>query len=220
MNISRVLVPLLHATVLVVIGLRLGGCASGPTAWEQSYVPEPAATRLPASPKEAPVNIRSVPMERVDAVMAELDREAAASDVPREQWSPETRAASNARLLRALQYTGDPASAEVLGLSRFRSTTLLRPQTSDSASLMNFARSIGADQAIWSTKYLGKAQTIVEKPVTTFNAPSYWGYGRRWNDDACWSHRDYWNGGSTTTWVPIKVEADEYLYVVFFLKTE
>lgn len=145
--------------------------------------------------------------------MTELDRQCAESDVPREQWTPEHKAAAKAELLRALQVTDPPESVEVLGVSRFRSTKLLRPGSDDSESLSTFARSVNADTALWSIKYLGKTDTIVDRPVTTFSSGyGYWGRGRRWRDDA-WD-----NWGSSTTWVPVRVQADEYLYVVFFLR--
>lgn len=198
-----------------IAALFVAGCASGPSVWEQAFVSETGVAVQKSTPSDSklpPVNIRSVPIERIDAVMLELDQEAAASDVPKEQWPPDKKAAAKARLLRALQVTDTPESVEVRGVSRFRSTTLLRPQSDDRESLAAFARSINANTALWSSKYLGKADTIVDKPVTSFgNRFSYWGGGRHWRDD-CW---DDW--GSSTTWVPVRVQADEYLYVVFFL---
>lgn len=158
--------------------------------------------------------VRKVPIERVNAAMKDLDEQAAASNVPREQWSAEQKAAAKTRLLRALQVTEDPSRVEVIGVSRFRSTTLIRPDGPDREALAKFAQSLGATRALWTNEYLGKTDTIVEKPVTSFGTRSgYWGDGRAWRDDR-WP--DYW--GNSTTWVPVRVEADEYLYVAFFLR--
>jgi hypothetical protein len=213
---SRSIVRLALCALGLAAACSAGGCASSPSAWEQGFVGEPGVSIQPEAARAAggptPVNIRSVPIERVDAVMLELDAEAAASDIPKEQWPADKNSAAKARLLKALQVTQAPDSVEVRGVSRFRSTTLLRPDSTNSESLAAFARSINANTALWSMKYLGKADKIVEKPVTNFGSRGYWGRGRHWDDD-CWS--DHW--GSSTTWVPVRVQADEYLYVVFYL---
>ena len=96
-----------------IAALFVAGCASGPSVWEQAFVSETGVAVQKSTPSDSklpPVNIRSVPIERIDAVMLELDQEAAASDVPKEQWPPDKKAAAKARLLG----TDEPAGPRPL----------------------------------------------------------------------------------------------------------
>jgi hypothetical protein len=207
----------------------LSGCANGSSSiWESSYLPStdgPRETQPLRSARNSAGNVvldlialREVPADRIDQVMADLDRAVSQSDVPRQQWTPEQKAEAHAKLLRGLQVVEDPSSVEVLGVSRFKSTETLRPEREDARDIRELAAKLGAHEAVWSRRYLGKADKIVERPVTSIGAgPGWWGH--RWDDrwgSGHGGHSDW--GASTTSWVPVRVEADEVMYTVFFLR--
>ncbi len=201
------------AAIVFGAAALLGGCAADPSVWEQGFVREDGGARA-ALQAQTPVRVRAVPFERVEQFMNELDAEVAASDVPRTQWAPDKKQAAEAKLLRGLQVTADPASVDVVGVSRFRTTDDLRPDSRDQPALMSFARDVGANEVVWTTRYLGKADKIVEKPVTRIGGSrGYWGNG--WYGE--WGSGGDW-GGSSTTWVPVRVQADERMFVLFFLR--
>ncbi len=190
---------------VILAGLPLGGCAT--SAWEREFVP---SAELAERPGDAPVRVREVPWDRLQQGLRELEAQASQSDAPMSEWSSEKRAEAKARLLRTLQVTDDPAGVTVVGRSDFRTTTQLRPETSGQEELIKLAHKVGASEVVWSRRLLGKADTIVQEPVTTFSSA----FGRSWG------RRRYGGGFSdtTTSWVPVRVQADEYAYVAYFLK--
>lgn len=201
------------ATLIVpVLASLLAGC-SGPSVWQQGYVRDERAAVAPL-PDSAPVRVREVPWERMGGTLRDLEQRVAASDRPPAEWSPQQQLDAKATLLRGLQVTADPASVEVVGRSEFRTTDTVVPLGADRASLERFARSIGATDAVFAARSLGRADKIVDRPVTSTGYVSVWGSSRRdrdrWWDDS-YSH-------SSTTWVPVKVTAEETGFVVFFLR--
>lgn len=211
-SITRVL-PAALAPALALTAFVAGGC-SGPTVWEQSFARSPDALPAPALPAEAPVAVRGLPWERMQGALADLDREYAAGDVPPGEWPAERRAAVKERLLRALQVTAPPGSVDVVGRCEFRTTDTIRPDAGDAGVLERFARSVGADSVVWSSRVLGRTEKIVDRPVTTLGTTTYWGPRR--GPDRWWS--DSWTE-NTTTWVPVRVPADETGFVAFFLRS-
>lgn len=203
-RLSSRLVPIAAAAV----PLFAAACSTSP--WERSFEPSTQASIAPA-PSDAPVRIREVPWDRIQATLRELEAEVAASDVPPEEWPPERRAEADARLLRALQVTRDPATVEILGVSEFRTTDPIRPGGADQDQLARFARQIGATEVVWSRRYLGKTERIVDRPVTYYDFGSGWALGRYRRGAGVFT-------GSTTTWLPVVVEADESAYLAFFLR--
>ncbi len=201
--------------VMIVLGAALGGAGgAGPSVWERAFEPCVGAALTPA-PKEAPVRVREVAWERVHGALRELDEEAAATDVPPEEWPPERRDRARAALLRALQVTADPAEIEVLGVSEFRTTDPLRPGGAGAEELRRFARQIGADEVVWASRYLGKAQRIEDRPVSAYTTGTDWFFGRRgrWGRGGSGFYSE-----TTTTWVPVAVEADEHAFIAFYLR--
>jgi hypothetical protein len=160
-----------------------------------------------------PLQIRSVPWERIDATLKSLEKEAAASDLAPEDWPAEKKAAAHAELLRGLQVRQDPRRVEVLGRSEFATTADMRPDTArGKAELEEFAEKIGADTVVWSSRPLGMADVIVDRPVTTYGTSDAWfrdGSGR-WRSSAFSS--------TETTWVPTRMQADRTGYIAFFLR--
>jgi hypothetical protein len=181
----------------------LQGCRTSP--WESEYRSAGAA----ATPlvKEAPVRIREVPWERIQATLVELDKERTASDIHPDDWDAARKLEAKAKLLRGLQISEDPRSVEVLGRSVFRTTDAIRP---DDGVLMAFARKKGATTVVWSSSYMGKTDVVRSEPVTEWRTGSW----QRWNDNrgsTTWSE-------SSTIWVPIVISADERAWMAFFLR--
>ena len=200
---------------LVCLGaaaLLLGGCA-GRSVWEQTFVSAPDATATAALNERAAVRSRSIPWDRMQRTLTDLERDAAASDVHPEDWTAQQKRDARMKLLRGLQFGGDPARTEVLGRCEFRTTETLRPDGDDRAALEAFARKVGATDVVWSNKILGKTEKIENRPVTSSSTGNFWGSHRdrdRWWDD------NY--SQTTTTWVPMRVPADDTGFVAYFLR--
>jgi len=199
----------MNRIVLVLIGsaaAALAGCAS---PWKASFRPDPDAGGVRFERTER-VAVLEVPWERVDAAIRELTEDAKASDVHPNEWPQEKKDAAKARLLSALQVQGGPTDWIVLGHSSFKTISSADP---GDPSLTEFARSIGADEARWSSLYLGKVLTTRDEPVRSFTTGTLWVYdGRRGRSVP----RTFTQ--STTAWVPVTVQADERAYMVFYLR--
>lgn len=198
--------------ILIVLGVAasLGGCAA-PSMWERNYVGSQATPLPPA----APVQVRKVAWERVQGVLKDMESQAAASDIHPNDWSEGKKAEVKSQMLRGLQVSENPATVEVLGRSNFRTTSAINPETTDDAALSEFARKLGATRVAWTSSYLGKADTIVQEPVSTWSQGTTWGAR---DERGRYRSRDY--SENSTTWVPIRVQADEYAYVAYFLRDE
>lgn len=187
--------------------VALAGC--GPSIWEARFEP----TSFTASPleKDAAVQIRQVPWETLDRALRDIEADIAASDIHPDEWPAERKTAARAKLLRGLQVSADPEAVRVLGRSVFRTTDDVRANDGELAA---FAREIGATMVVWSSNHLGLRERVVQEPVTE--------YRQGWWDDYSGRGRRRPRGGSysetTTTWVPLTVQADEYLFIVYFLQ--
>lgn len=190
----------------------MSGCA-GPSVWEQGYVPDDSGMKV-VNAGAGPVRVREVPWERMGAGLRELDQRLAASDRPPSEWSAQQRSEAKATLLRTLQVSADPSAVEVVGRSDFRTTDSVVPLGADRESLERFARRVGATDAVFASRSLGRADKIVDRPVTSTGYVSVWGSSRRGRDR--WWDDSY--SQSSTTWVPVRVSAEETGFVVFFLR--
>jgi hypothetical protein len=202
---------------VVVMAGALGGCSS-PSVWEQGYVgPRPPAKAGDSAVVGRSVTIRNVPWDRVQEVRRSIEAEASSSDVHPDEWPSEKKADVKARLLRGLQVSTDPSRVEILGRSEFKTTDTVRPETPEGeAELAAFARRLGADMVVWSGRTLGKADKIVDRPVTTTSSS---GWGRPWDGGRDGhSSRDWGYTDSSTSWVPVRIQADESGFVAFFLR--
>ncbi len=181
------------------------GCATSP--WQSTY------TALLSEPLAATtdVKIRAVAWERLEPVLRELDAEAARSDVPPEEWSSDLRLARQSKLLSALQVSAEPARVDMVGRSAFKTTDRVDPEDGQLAAL---ARLKGANLVVYSSSYLGKSEKIVSEPVTTFSSgtESWWGSDARRRR----RHTDF--SETSTSWVPMKIQADEHFFVAYFLR--
>ena len=110
-----------------------------------------------------------------------------------------------AKLLRGLQVTEDPATVQILGRSEFQTTDPVRP---DDGSLAAFARKIGATTVVWTSKYRGRRDTVVDEPVTEWRTGTI--------TTARGRHTTFTE--SSTVWYPVLMKEDEYAFVAFFLR--
>ncbi|RMH11507.1 MAG: hypothetical protein D6695_09005 [Planctomycetota bacterium] len=196
---------MLKVTALVFLGV-LGGCAS---VWERGFEARAGVVRKPLD-DEVAVEIRQAPWARVEQALVELSEMWEQSDEPYEQWPEERKREADAKLLRALQVTDPPESVEIVGRSSFKTTDRIRPHD---GRLARFARQIGADRAIWASRYVGKSDRVESRPVhsTGYRRVTY--YDRRADKYRTRYEYDDW-----TTYVPVVVSADETAWVVYFLR--
>lgn len=195
----------MRSALLIALALSLSACVS---PWEESFEAAPGAYLEPLPP-EAPVDVRRVPWERLDVALVELEREVIESDTHPSEWPDERLAARDGRLLLALQVS--QPDARILGRSVFRSVDPIRP---DDGQLGTFARQLGADLAIWSSRYQGKTTIVKQEPVTTYGS-RYGGRGRYGYD----SDRGSYISFQETSYVPVVIEADEYAWVAYYVRT-
>lgn len=177
------------------------------SSWQRHLSRGPDAAA--ALPETDAVRIRQVPWERIEDTLRTIRAEVAASDVHPDEWPEERRQAQKATLLRGLQISEPPESVLVVGSSEFRTTS----NPGDEESLRRVARSLGADTVVWSSRLLGKADKVIQEPV------SGWTTGTVWSRDADGKLRPRSQNEHTTAWVPVVVRADETGYVAFFLRT-
>lgn len=191
------------------IALFLGACES--SRWQQSLTkgPDAAAALTPT----APVRVREVQWDRVQSTLHELREAEAASAVHHEEWSQEAKLAHKSKLVQGLQISEPAAGVRVLGKSEFRTTdSSITIGGAQVIELEQLARSLGADTVMWSSRYVGKADRVVQEPVTTYSSGSWW-----WRDGDR-RRPDSFNE-QQTSWVPVRVQADETAYIAFFFRT-
>lgn len=187
--------------------LTLGGCEAN--RWESAYQGRAAPVVMQDHDSAAAaVRVRYVPWERIAATQQRLEAEVAASDVHPDDWGTEKREAAKAELLKGLQVSESAASVDVLGRSEFRTTDTVRVEGGELAA---FAAKIGASRVVYSSTLLGKADRIVYEPVTTWTQGSDWYRNSRRRGNAGYSEH-------STSWVPVRVQADETAWVAYFLR--
>jgi hypothetical protein len=192
--------------VAAVAGL-LGGCAA-PSMWEKSLAKSKDAS-LVALDAAAPVTVRDVAWDRVQSTLREIEAARAASDVHPDEWSEDRKLAEKQMLLRGLQISQAAGDVTILGSSQFRTTDGIGdPQV----VLPKIARSLGANRVIWSSRVLGKADKIVQEPVSSNR------FGTVWYRDRDDRYRNDSYNEQQTTWVPVRVSADEVGGIAFYLR--
>jgi hypothetical protein len=186
----------------LVISLLLASCA---TPWKRSFEPVAEGVYAPTDR----VIIRRVPWERLNGALGAIEQDRAASDTHPAEWPIEKRREEHARLVQALQLSEEPDRVIILGRSVFRSTGNVEIMD---GSLSAFARSIGADYAIWSSTFIGRAQTVEQETITRHGHT----YARRRTRDG---HIDYdFIPFHETIYVPVVVERDEHAWLVFYAR--
>jgi hypothetical protein len=194
-------------SILALLGAAVGlaGCASSP--WEASYN---GIALKGASLESDRVIVRDVPWERYEATQSKLETMRVASDVHKDEWPEDKKTEYKALLLQGLQISGDPKGVEILGSSMFRSTDPVRP---NSGELAEFAASIGATRVVWASRGLGKRSVVVREPIWSYSTGS-----DLFRDQTDGSRRSSTYTESTTTWVPVVIEADQTAWVAYFLR--
>jgi hypothetical protein len=192
-------VHLLAAAFLSIAGM---GCQTSP--WEEGLGRGPETA--PALPEGTPVRVREVPWERVEATLASLRADVAASSIHPDEWPPAKREEHKVRLLNGLQISESPETVKVVGKAEFRAADrVIIP----SEELTHLALKLGADTVVWSSRPLGKADRVVQEPVTWFN-----------DGTTSWDGQDRGAFGEMRTgWVPVRVQVDEVGSVAFFLRS-
>lgn len=202
MNTPVLVVKSLASLALVALAMSLSACT---TSWQDHYRGAPLGAYEPTEE----VIVRDVPWSRIDDTLIRIEAERARSDTHWDDWSSDQRLDEQAELLTGLQISEDPRDIIVLGRSVFRSTDHLSP---DDGSLENFAASIGADYAIWSAHYLGTKEVVQQEQVRAH------GFGSRGYYDSHGKYRRDYQPWDRTVFVPVVVEADEYAWVVYYLR--
>ncbi|MGE3107134.1 MAG: hypothetical protein AB7G11_08685 [Phycisphaerales bacterium] len=193
------------ALAILMLALPLiPGCAS---VWQRTYHGSRADSPTPATDN---VVLRSVPWERVDGVLAELHKQVVESDTHPDEWPTEKIQTAKAKLLTAIQVSQSPEQVVLLGSCMFRTTDTVDPTSASGRSeLISFAREIGADMVVWSSRSYGTVTRTVQHPITTFSSGTDWHRGR--NHPTSFSE-------TTTTWIPVRVELEELGFVAYFLR--
>lgn len=189
---------------VLLVGACLGGCVS---PWKSTFE---AATDAVYPPTDR-VIIRNVAWERVNTALREIDQARADSDISPAEWGGDRQLAERARLANALQLSEDPESLAVLGRSVFKSVGEVRVLD---GSLSSFARSIGADYAIWSTTYLGKTQSVETETISRHGYT--YGRHRRRDGRIDYEYLPY----HETIYVPVVVERDQHAWIVYYVRIE
>jgi hypothetical protein len=196
----------LPAAGLAFAALFLAACSS-PGVWEESLRSGPDRAAPLASASD--VTVREVPWDRVQTALLDLEREIAASDIHPDEWPDAQRDAAKARLLRALQISQDPRGVSILGTAQFRTTENL---TGSDDELRRLAKRLGANMVVHSERVLGKADRIVDRPVSSSVQGTGW-----WREgDGSRSPDSYHE--TRTTWIPIRMTVDETGAVAYFLR--
>ncbi len=193
----------LAAASLAAIAL-LAGCASSP--WERNY----DGVRLSDSATAGDVVVREVPWERLESVRTELKDTIVKSDIHPDEWTTPQREQFKATLLRGLQVSEAPSNVEILGRSEFKSTENVKP---NGGALVAWAKKVGANRVVWTRRGLGKVTTVTREPVWTFTSGADY-----FRNDTDGRRRTVTYSESTTTWVPVVVQADETAWVAYFLR--
>ena len=197
--------------------MLLGGC--GPSRWEAAFEPAPAygdagfvgapAPALAAAEDAGfPVTVREIPWERMAAVLQEESAALSASDEHPEDWSVPRQLEHRGMLLRGLQVSGDPATIAIIGRSRFRTLGAVHPLGGDRPAIEAQARRVCATDAVVATTFLGRVDTIEDRPITVY------GFSERVGPRGL-RDTDLRTG---TVWVPVRTEADQIGVVAFFLR--
>ncbi|MEO1585466.1 MAG: hypothetical protein AAFR96_12965 [Planctomycetota bacterium] len=200
----RVLTGPAALCVAAFCAAALGGCAS---VWEKNYRPIAPASKLGGG---AAVEIREIPWERMERTLSESQARVAASDVHPLDWSDDERLEARAELLQNLQVSAEPGAAQVVGVSSFRTTDTVRPWD---GSIVGFAREVGANHVVWSDRYLGKADVIVDYTVTGSTTDFRTRRGGTLEGDAAGFRNESFT-------VPVVVARDERGFTAFFLRLD
>ena len=198
------------APLLFVLLAVVTGCAN---PWKDSFERNRDLHAVaPLEKSQQPV-LRDVEFERLQKFTQEergrrIDSTTAPTDL-----TPEQRVEAKNRVLEALQLPWRNDDAEIIGSSQFTSSEELKPRSDK--RLFDFARSIGADVIVLASAYLGQTQRFTTVPVTSYTRDTVtYSYDRRGRRVPMTTFYD----SSSTTWVPMNVVEDQFVYHAFFIR--
>jgi hypothetical protein len=188
--------------------LLLSACSS-PSIWQRSLTKGPDAA-LALTSGVIPT-LRTVPWERVESTMREIDRRITTSNVHPDDWTPEQKHETKAYLLRGLQVSQPAESVRILGSSQFRTTDPLNDATRELSAI---ASKLGADMVVWSSRVVGKADRVEQH----MGSASTWGTG--WYRDNAGNTRPDSYHEHSTLWIPVRMSVDETAAIAYFLRIQ
>ncbi len=195
---------------IMVLGLTTG-CAFNP--WQGGYRPAPTQMSQ-AHEMRTHTAVRQIPWPRLEQFLNTEADLLTQSDVAVEDWTPQQQAEARDRMMRALKLAEKPGELEVIGTSTFQTDRKIDPKD---GQLAEFARKIGADYVVYSTRYLGKQDTIRMVPTWTHTSGRVYRESRR-NRSSRRRHRVEYYDETTLSSNPVRVRADFYGFVAYFVK--
>jgi hypothetical protein len=156
------------------------------------------------------VRVRKAPWNRIQAALKEIETDIARSDAPMEEWTPDQQLVTKGKLLKGLQVTAPAERVQVLARSTFATTDPLPAED----SLQALGAKLGATQVVWSTQVIGQTDKIVQSPASSSS------YGTRYRRNSDGDRDPDSFHESTTTWIPVRVTADQIGAIAYFLRVE
>lgn len=199
------------AAAMSLVMVALCGCTTG-GQWTNHYQPEVLGRVEGTGPvlgEQDAVEIREVAWERMEAAL-NVERRGGLGDIHPRDWTDDIRSTEREALLRELQVT-DPGATTILGRATFAST-----EVATKKELLAKARKVGANRVIVSTRPLGQREVIRDEPVTTTSSGTRWSSRR--DRDGRYRHESY--SETSTTYVPVVVDADLIQYAAYFLRVK
>lgn len=196
---------------LMFCGCILSGCAA-PNRWQETFTQNPSLRDFQPPPTSETI-VRTVEWDRLEAFDAESRQRLARTDIPIDEWTPDQHRREFADFLRTLRITEEPEQVLLLGSSSFISDG--RPNLLD-GELESFARKLGADYAVTTSRHLGARRTIIRVPVTTYSTrtSTFFDSDRRRRSGRATFDETI----SETTWVPREIDIDAHHTITYFFR--
>lgn len=131
-----------HRSLSLSLLFFTAGCG-GP--WAKFY--QPMSTLAPGYPSTQNAQVRRLPPERYVDFMQRMHKEDAENSVAKEDWTPEQRKQRRNEVMDMLQFSQHGGDTQIIGLTDFTIGEACDPTD---GQLEGFARSIGANYAIWT----------------------------------------------------------------------
>jgi hypothetical protein len=189
---------------ILTLILLTGICAGCANPWKSNFQPNPELEGQHFAATDSAA-IRTLEYERLQRYSeAERKMRVESSVAPEDLPAADKLAAKN-RLLETLQIPERGDQIELLGWSEFTTEERLDPHD---GKLDKFARSIGGDYAVVASEFTGKTVRTVDRPISSYST-AFGGPSR---------HHGRVSTVNTTTWVPVNVIEDQFVYEVAFLR--
>ena len=195
---------------MIVLLSLASGCAN---PWKETFERNRDISAVAPLARTQQPEFREVEFERLQKFTQEERARRISSTTAPSDLTPQQRTEATDRLLEALQLPWRGDQAEVIGSSQFTSAEPLKPR--GDKRLLEFAQSIGADVIVVASAYLGQRERFTTVPVTSYARDTVtYSYDRRGRRVPMTTTYD----SSSTTWVPMNVVEDQYVYHAFFIR--